>query len=207
MSGNAPGCRPVPSCGVPAGPRMPLQPRPPDNTVTDSAFDKEIQTLLATWPLPIRSSSGMAVFLRSFIIAELEDSATFGGQEPSLPIRMLTDALKGLQAGQDHPVFQPARTSHGSRRRGRPPTGARRKAAIRFSVRYRLSAEQGIIEDREPKQAIGEAFSVGRRTVERWFKEHCTDVEPLPPMSGELAKQLLKLAGAVYASALKKLTD
>ena len=100
---------------------MPPQVGPQNNADTDSAFDKELQTLLASWPMPARQLSGMAVFMRSFMIAELEDSATFGGREPSPPMQMLADALKGLQVGQDHSIFRPARTSRGSSGRGRPP--------------------------------------------------------------------------------------
>ena len=189
---------------------MPPPVGPRNNLVTDSAFDEELQTLLASWPLPARQLSGMAVFMRSMMIAQLEDLATSGnGRKPSLPMKMLADALKGLQAGQDHPIFQPARTRHGSRGRGRPldEQDARKIAAVRFSVRYLLSSEQETIQDGNPKQTICEAFCVDRTTVGRWFTKYRNDVKPLSTIPEELAKQLLTLAGAVYANTLKKLSD
>jgi hypothetical protein len=173
----------------------------------DKAFHEDLETLLSSWPLPIQKMSGLAVFLRSFIIKEIKDLAALGGREPSLPLRMLIDALNGLNDGHDHPIFEPLRTSPKSRNRGRPPASARKLAAIRYCVRYRLSAEQGVIEDRNPMETISDAFGVDRRTVDRWFTKHRTDVGPLSAIPEELAKPLLAIAGDVYANTLKKLSD
>lgn len=187
---------------------MPSRAGPQNSAVTDSTFDKEIQTLLASWPMPARQLSSMTVFMRSMMITELENLGTSGdGRKLSPPMQMLVDALQGLQAGQDNPIFQPARINRSNRGRGRPPASAQRTAAVRFGVRYRLSAEQGIIEDCKPKETIGKVFGVNRRTVERWFKEHRNKVEPLSGVSDQLAQQLLILAGAVYDNTLKKLSS